>query len=509
MPIINSIVSWLMKKRFHQIELFNKYPLEVQQECFDKLIDMGQYTEWGKKYVYTDIQSIEQFKTRVPVQDYNSLKPYIDRIRRGEQKILWPTEIKWFAKSSGTTSDKSKFIPISEESLEECHFKGGKDMLTLYCSNFNDDTEIFSGKNLGLGGSHKTDQFQDYASHHGDLSAIMIQNRPFWADYLSSPDISIALMGEWEEKMDKIAQATMKENITSLAGVPSWVMVLLKHILKLSGAKNILEVWPNLEVFFHGGVNFTPYREQYEKLIGADCKYLELYNASEGFFGIQDNPLNDNLLLMLDYGIYYEFMPMDQLGQEFPLTLSLEEVETGVSYALIISTNGGLWRYLIGDTIKFTSRHPFRFKITGRTKHFINAFGEELIIENAEQALKVACERTHALVKEYTAGPVYFKEDKAGAHEWLIEFEKEPENIVYFTELLDNALKSINSDYEAKRYQDMTLRKPEIKIMKAGTFYQWMKSRGKLGGQNKVPRLANDRKYLDEILQMQSIEKIN
>lgn len=473
-----------------------KYPFDVQHETLRKLLTAAKETEWGKKYDYASIQTGKQFKETVPLQDYDTLKNYIDRLRKGEQNILWPTEIKWFAKSSGTTSDKSKFIPVSKESLEDCHYNGGKDMLAIYCNNY-PDTQLFTGKSLGLSGSHHTDHFGNHQSHNGDLSAIVVQNLPFWAEFLRAPNLSIALMGEWEEKLDKLAESTMNENVTSIAGVPSWMLVLLKHIIKLTGKENIKEVWPNLEVFFHGGVNFKPYRQQFQSIFGNNnVKYLELYNASEGFFGIQDIPGSDEMLLMLDYGIYYEFLPIDDNKEE---AISLEEVELNKNYALIISTNAGLWRYKVGDTIKFTSLNPFRFKITGRTKHFINAFGEEVIIDNAENALKIACEKTGALIAEYTAAPVYMSDKGSGAHEWLIEFEREPDHLEYFTDILDNALKSINSDYEAKRYNDMALRKPLVKAVKKGTFYNWLKTKGKLGGQHKVPRLSNDRKYVDEI----------
>ncbi|HVA97864.1 MAG TPA: GH3 auxin-responsive promoter family protein, partial [Bacteroidia bacterium] len=430
-----------------------------------------------------------------------SIKPFIDRIRKGEQNILWHSEIKWFAKSSGTTNDKSKFIPVSEESLDDCHYKGGKDMVSIHCKNY-PDTKIFKGKSLALGGSHETDSLSSLDARHGDLSAIIIENLPKWAEYLRAPDISIALMNEWEEKLEKMAHATMEENVTSIAGVPSWMLILLKHILALSGKKSIIEVWPNLEVFFHGGVNFNPYKEQFKNIFNSsEVSYTETYTASEGFFGLQDQEgMDGEMLLMLDYGIFYEFLPMQNYGKENPKTLYLEEVDTETHYALIISTSAGLWRYMLGDTIMFTSLHPFRFRITGRTKHFINAFGEEVIVDNAENALKVACEKTGAIIKEYTAAPVYINNDNSGAHEWLIEFEKKPESLEYFTEMLDNALKSINSDYEAKRYHNMVLKEPIVHAAEQGTFYKWLKQKNKLGGQYKVPRLSNDRKYLDEIL---------
>lgn len=503
MTLINSLASWIIKKRIHQIELFKLYPIEVQQEWFLRLINESRFTEWGIRFNYADITSINQFKETVPIQDYNSLKPFIDRLKNGQQNILWPTDIKWFAKSSGTTNDKSKFIPVSIETLEECHYKGGKDMLSIYINN-HENTKIFTGKALMMGGSHQIIQMGG-DSYTGDLSAIIMQNMPFWAQFFRSPDLSVALMDKWEQKIEKMCEVTMRENITNIAGVPSWTMVLFNKMLEKTGAKNISEVWPNLELYMHGGVSFVPYRQKFNELLpNSKMNYFETYNASEGFFGIEDVSGSGELLLMLDYGIFYEFLPVEEYGKEFPKTLQLDEIELNKNYALVISTNSGLWRYLIGDTIKFVSKNPFRIKITGRTKHFINAFGEELIIENAEEALKIACEKTNAAIVDYTAGPIYMDNNKNGGHEWLIEFEHEPENLEYFTEILDNALKSINSDYEAKRYHNYVLKMPLIHKMPKGTFYNWLKSKDKLGGQNKVPRLANNREYLDAILRFKN-----
>lgn len=499
MTLVNSFFTWIMKKRIHQIELFMKYPHEVQEEWFQNLIFTAQHTEWGKKYGYTDISNSKTFKERVPIQTYDTLKPYIERMLAGEQNVLWPSEIKWFAKSSGTTNDRSKFIPVSEESLEECHYKGGKDLLSIYCNN-RPDTKIFTGKCLVLGGSSQINQLNSESSY-GDLSAVLIKNLPFWAEFYRTPDQSITLMENFEEKVEQIARATLDVNVTNISGVPTWNVVLAKRILELSGKSNLLEVWPNLELYFHGAVNFTPYREQFKQLIPSDqMYYLETYNASEGFFGIQDLSNSEEMLLMLDYGIYYEFLPMENIGEENPKTLSLDEVELDKNYALIITTNAGLWRYQIGDTIKFTSLSPHRIQITGRTKHFINAFGEELIIDNAEKALAKACVETDSIIRDYTACPVYFKGNEAGAHEWIIEFEQAPKNLERFTDILDQNLRELNSDYDAKRYKDMALRKPQMHLAPTGTFYNWMKNRDKLGGQHKVPRLANERKYVEEIL---------
>jgi hypothetical protein len=502
MAILNSILGWIIKKRMHQIELFMKYPCEVQEEVLRKLIAAAEHTQWGEHFGYQSIDNIHTFQQRVPVLSYDDLQPQIERIMRGEQNILWPTEIKWFAKSSGTTSAKSKFIPVSAESLEECHFKGGKDLLSIYFNN-NPDALLFSGKLLSLGGSHSINSFYN-ESYYGDLSAILIQNLPFWVQIMRTPDMSIALMDKWDEKIERMAQETIREDVTNISGVPSWTLVLLKRILEISGKNCIAEVWPNLELFVHGAVNFSPYREQFNRIIGKPIQYLETYNASEGFFGIQDRNDSDDMLLMLDYGIYYEFIPQDQWHEPFPKTITLSEVKKDVQYALVISTNAGLWRYKIGDTIQFTSTNPYRVKITGRTAQFINAFGEELMVDNAEKAIAEAGRRTGALIREFTAAPVYFNNSSNGAHEWLIEFSNEPHNLDEFAIALDEELKKVNSDYEAKRYMDMTLNKPIIRKMPFNTFYTWMQKNKKLGGQHKVPRLANHRSYVEEILLVQN-----
>ncbi len=500
MALMNSVISWLMKKRLHQIELFMKYPHEVQQEWFKKLISNGADTEWGKKYNYKNIKSVEDFRSNVPISDYDALKPYIDRLRSGEQNILWNTDVKWFAKSAGTTSDKSKYIPVTEESLEECHYKAGKDMLSIYFNN-NPESIFFDGKGLALGGSQKISEFNNSEYYEGDLSAIIIHNLPYWAEFVRVPKRKVALLENWETKIDIMAETTKDHDVTNLSGVPSWTLLLLKRILKITGKNNILEVWPNLEVFFHGGVNFDPYRKQFDELIPSKKMiYMNTYNASEGFFGIQRGNKADDLLLMLDYGVYYEFLPLDRLHDENPKTIGLKEVKLNTNYALVISTNAGLWRYLIGDTVEFTSLLPYRIRITGRTKNFINAFGEELIIDNAEAALKAACLKHKAVINEYTAAPLYLEGDKKAAHEWIIEFETPPGDLKKFTRTLDNRLKSINSDYEAKRSHNILLNKPKVIPVPKGTFYKWMKKKGKLGGQNKVPRLSNNRNYIDDIL---------
>lgn len=503
MGLLNSIITWIMKKRIHQIELFMKYPLEVQEELFKKLIQAGKSTEFGRRFDFGTIDTYEQYKQRVPVQTYEQLFPYIERLMRGEQNILWPTEIKWFSKSSGTTNARSKFIPVSYEALEDCHFKGGKDMLSIYVNNY-PNTKIFDGKGLGVGGSHQVNENDATASsYYGDVSAVIMQNLPVWAEFIRTPKLETALMSNWEEKIEKLARETVVENVTNIAGVPTWTILLVQRVVELAGKKNIMDVWPNLEAFFHGAVSFKPYRKLFQDLIpNPNMVYWEIYNASEGFFGIQDRSDSDELLLMLDYGIYYEFIPMDESGSTGMKVIPLREVEIGKNYAMVITTNAGLWRYNIGDTVKFTSLSPYRIKISGRTKHFINAFGEEVIVENAESAITKACEATGAIIDNFTAAPVFLEANKKGGHEWIIEFRNKPADMAEFIHILDSTLRQINSDYDAKRSHDLALVEPRIHSVEPGTFYNWMKKRGKLGGQNKVPRLANSREYVEDILAM-------
>ena len=503
LDLVNSFISWRMKKRFHQIELFMKYPHETQRELLFSLLDKAKNTEWGRKYNFLEITSYEEFQQRVPLHFYEGIMDDVERMRAGEQNIMWPTDIKWFAKSSGTTSSKSKFIPVSQEAIEDCHFKAGKDMLSIYCNN-KPETKVFSGMGLRLGGSTYINNV-DNKSYYGDVSAIIIENLPLWVEMRSVPNTRISLMEEWEEKLEAMANTTIREDVSSLAGVPSWMLVLARKVLEKTGKDNLHEVWPNLELYMHGGVNFAPYRQQFENLLpDSEFSFMEIYNASEGFFGIQDIPGTRELLLMLDYGIFYEFIPMDQFEGEDSQAIPLSEVEQGKSYAIVITSNAGLWRYIIGDTVRFTSTSPYRLQITGRTKHFINAFGEELIIENAESALKEACDATGAVIDDYSAAPVYMS-DSSGAHEWLIEFVRQPDDLGKFTELLDNKLKELNSDYEAKRHKDMALKMPKIIVARNKLFYDWLKSKGKLGGQYKVPRLSNNRKHLEEMLSLNTV----
>jgi hypothetical protein len=498
MPIIPSIVKWLNHNRLSQIEQFRKYPVETQEAMLYSLLAKAASTEWGKKYGYSSVSSVKEYQERFPVQTYEEIIPYVERLRKGETDLLWPGEIKWFAKSSGTTSTKSKFIPMSRESLEDCHYRGAKDILAIYTKH-NPDTRIFNGKSLTLGGSHRINQFSN-DSLYGDLSAILIENAPSWVDIIRTPRTKIALLEDFGEKLQLITKKCVNENVTNISGVPSWYLVLIKMILAHTGKSNLLEVWPNLEVFFHGGISFIPYREQYKELIpGEQMHYMETYNASEGFFGIQDDPEKSDMLLMLDYGIFYEFIPADKLNSGSYPVYTIGEVEKDVNYAIIISTNGGLWRYMMGDTIVFTSLSPYRFRISGRTKHFINVFGEEVIVDNAERALQAACNETGAVISEFTAGPVFMDTKSKGSHEWIIEFDREPADLANFTVILDNTLKSINSDYEAKRHKDLNLVMPVVRPVPKGTFNKWLKEKNKFGGQNKVPRLSNSRQYIEDL----------
>ncbi len=503
MEVLNSIINLINYNRLYQIDYFKKNPVEVQHQCFKRLINFAAETEFGRKYEFSKIKSYEDFSNKVPVHEYDDFKSYIEKVMNGSQNVIWPTEIKWFAKSSGTTADKSKFIPISKESLEECHFQSGKDIYAMYAHS-KPTSRIFTGKTLVIGGSTSINVNSDN-SYYGDLSAILIKNLPFWTYFSRIPNEEISLIEEWEIKLQRILDSSLHKDVTNIVGVPSWFLVLFKRILEETEADNIHDVWPNLELFIHGGISFIPYRGVYNKLLPkSEMTYLETYNASEGFFGIQDEFENgaEDLLLMLDYGIFYEFIPLKDYSRGIMNAVPIEGVEIGENYAIVISTNGGLWRYLIGDTVSFTSKNPYKIKITGRTRHFINAFGEEIIIENAQKALKAACEATGAEIRDYTAAPVFMDKKEKGSHEWLFEFITDPSDVNKFMTIIDETLKMVNSDYEAKRYKDLTLDFPKHVVLKPGTFYKWMESRGKLGGQNKVPRLSNTREYVDQLLKL-------
>jgi hypothetical protein len=502
MQLLQRPFNWLIKKRLTHLERFMNHPLEVQEELFKRLIGKSRQTAFGKQFDYSSIKRITDFKKRVPTHTYEQLYPYIERVLKGEQNVLWPTPTVWFAKSSGTTNASSKYIPVSPEALKEGHYKAGKDMLAVYINNY-PDSQVAKGKSVGLGGSlYPNDLHPGSDTQYGDVSAVLMKNLPFWAQWNRTPDLTVALMGQWEEKVEKLASITAKENVTSIAGVPTWVLLLLQKVIALQNKRCIHDVWPMLELFIHGGIAFPPYKALFQAITSKELRYLEVYNASEGFFAVQDQVSSKDMLLLLDHGIFYEFMPLDEIKKEHPRTVGLEEVVLGKVYAPLISTNAGLWRYQIGDTIKFTSLAPFRIKITGRTKHFINAFGEEVVVDNAEAAMAKACQLTDAVFSDYTAGPRYFGAGKLGSHEWIIEFVKPPSDLERFIDVLDATLKKINTDYEAKRYKNLVLARPIVRCVSQGVFYQWLKKQGKLGEQHKVPRLANDRRYLDEILSM-------
>ncbi len=499
--LIKSIYKWISFSRMKQLELMQKYPMEYQNEQFVYLLSKGAGTEYGQKYRFSEIASYEDFTNQVPVVEYDDIKPYIKRMFEGEENVLWPGNVKWFAKSSGTTSDRSKFIPVTEESLKNTHYRGGKDIFAVYID-LNPDTNIFNGKALSIGGSNKINKLTGN-SYYGDLSSILIQNLPFWAEFKRTPSLETALLDDWEEKLDKITKEAVAENVTTVAGVPSWVLVVFNHILEYTGEKSLLEIWPEFELFIHGGVSFEPYKASYQKILPSPhVHYLETYNASEGFFAIQTSLLENSMMLMLDYQVFYEFLDFEDYKKgNYANTIPLEGVEKHRNYVMIISTNGGLWRYIIGDTVEFTSLFPHKIRITGRTKYYINVFGEELMEDNVERALIDVSRMTGAIVREYTVAPVFMDDsNKQGAHEWVIEFEKEPPDLIEFMKMLDNELKKVNSDYEAKRYKDMTLRQPIIHKVPSGTFHKWLAIKGKLGGQNKVPRLSQNRQIVEELL---------
>ncbi|WP_238786125.1 GH3 auxin-responsive promoter family protein [Blattabacterium cuenoti] len=489
-----------LKRRIKNIEFFIRYPIEIQNKLMNQLILYARNTEYGKKYGFCDIKKYKLFSERVPICKYSDIKHFVERIRKGEKNILWPGKVKWFARSSGTANAKSKYIPVTKSAMNTCHYKAGKDMLSIYIHN-HPKTKIFLGKAVRLGGSYELHRI--YNTFYGDLSSILIQNMPFWIENICVPRKKIALMSEWEKKLESIVKETGPQDVRILLGVCSWMLIFLRKLLKEFDKKKIDEIWPNVEVIFHGGVNIRPYIYQYQELFDKSINYYDVYSASEGFFAIQDQKNVKDLLLLLNHGIFYEFIPIEEINNAYPKIFSIEKVELNKNYALVISTNAGLWRYIIGDTVKFTSLSPYRISISGRTTHYINSFGEELIVENAEKALNKTCMKTNSIIHEYTAGPIFMNQKNSGSHEWIIEFEKRPNNLSEFSNILDNELKSLNSDYEIKRYKNIVLGPPVIYAARNGLFYNWLKKHKKLGGQNKIPRLYNNRKYIDSILEME------
>jgi len=500
MKLLSPAISRLARMRGWRIRNWTQHAASIQRDVLQDLVTAGQYTAFGKEHGFSQLFSVKSFKQSVPVREYEGLQPYIQRMMAGEENVLWNTPVHWFAKSSGTTNSKSKFIPVSDESLQENHYKASKDVLTNYYLHF-PSSDLLTGKGLVVGGSHQICQL-DENIRYGDLSAVLMQNAPFWGQWLRTPELSVALLDNWEEKLDRLAQSTAIENVTSVAGVPTWTMLLLQRILEITGKSTIAEVWPNLELYINGGVSFVPYKSHFEKIIGKPINYLEIYNASEGFFAGQQKPEDDGMMLFTEHGIFYEFMPLEEYGKPFPETIGLDKIVVGEQYALIVSTTGGLWRYLVGDTVMFTATSPYRIKITGRIKHYINAFGEELMVHNADRAIAMACAQTGASISDYSAAPVYFSDTTNGAHQWLIEFESAPNDLRAFAVLLDKALQSENSDYEAKREKNIALSLPVITPVPAGTFASWLQKNGRLGGQHKIPRLHNDRTIVEEILKL-------
>lgn len=500
--VINAMVKAYLESRVDRLQQTAENSEQLQSDALNTLLSRGKDTLFGENHNFGIIQGYEQFRKEVPIRSYEELFPYIERALNGERNVLWPGAIRWFAKSSGTTNDRSKFIPVTKESLEDCHYKGGRDALTCYTM-WNPDHTLFDGKSMVLSGSVHTSPESPYQA--GDISAVLLENMPWWIHYFRAPSREIALMGNWEDKLDKLAAAIAQEDITFLSGVPSWMLVVLKRVLEMQGKTNLREVWPNFQLFIHGAVNFEPYRPLYRELCGKqDMHYLETYNASEGFFALQDRKNHNDMLLMTDYGVYYEFVPLNKLEAPEEHAVPLNSVQLNQAYALVISTNGGLWRYLIGDTIEFTSLRPYRIRIIGRTKHFINAFGEELMVENAEKAIAETCEKCAARVREFTVAPIFQSAQEPGGHEWLIEFDQAPDNLQSFIHTLDNELRSINADYDAKRTGDLTMALPKVHAVETGLFYRWMSSRGKIGAQHKVPRLSNDRTWVDQLQELRT-----
>ena len=499
---ITSIIRPIFKPRCHELDLYQAEAETLQRNVLTRLLGKAVHTEWGTAHGYRKGLSYEDFARQTPLSTYEELKGFIDRMRHGEENVLWPGRVKWYAKSSGTTNDKSKFIPVSKDGLHDTHYAGGTDAVVWYLRN-NPKSRLFDGKALILGGSHAPN-YNLPGSLVGDLSAILIENINPLVNLVRVPKKATALLSDFEIKRDRIAREAMKQNVTNLSGVPSWMLSVLNRVMELSGKQYLNEVWPNLEVFFHGGVAFTPYRQQYHRLITSPgMHYMETYNASEGFFGLQDDPADPAMSLMIDYGVFYEFIPMDEFDKPNPTVVPLWGVETGRNYAMVISTSSGLWRYILGDMIRFTQTNPYKFVITGRTKSFINAFGEELIVDNAEKGLAEACRQTGAEVLEYTAAPVFMDANGKCRHQWVVEFSREPNDVAAFARILDESLQTINSDYEAKRYKDITLQQLELIKARPGVFNDWLKQKGKLGGQHKVPRLCNNRDIIEQVLALQ------
>lgn len=491
------MVKGYLRYRINRVRKMYSIPHELQQETFETLLENLKATEYGRAYSASKIKSIIDFKKALPIVNYEDLYPYIETMMRGTSNVLWPGKINMFAKSSGTTNDKSKYIPISEENLFENHVAASWDAVSILYQN-RPDTKIFDGKNLIMGGSLTSNKDNLII---GDVSAILLDKMPMVGKPFYTPDSEIALLPDWEQKIDLIAKHCLNEDVVMFAGVPTWTIVLFNKMLDMTGKSNMREIWPNVKTYLHGGVGFDPYVEQFRKFIPYDdMEYYEVYNASEGYFAVQDRLKEKGMLLLLDNSVYYEFIPLEYSDEDNPQTLSLDEVEEGKDYVIVISTSSGLWRYKPGDIIRFVTIKPYRIMVSGRTKQFINVFGEEVMVHNTDQAIKMTIEKCPAILSNYTVGPIFMENEAKGGHHWLIEFEELPQNLDEFSSTLDGCLRSINSDYDAKRYKDIALQPLKLTVLPKGSFYNWLKSKNRLGGQTKVPRLANTREYIDQLL---------
>ena len=501
----NTFFSWYLKKRMNEIKKFIQYPKEIQNQTLLELITIGKSTLFGEEKSFHSISTIENFKSQIRLRKYKDFEPYINKQKAGKVNVLWPGKVKCFAQSSGTTSGTVKHIPITIDSLRKCHYKGGKDLLALYYHN-NPNTKLFTGKHLIIGGS-SSQIITTNDQKVGDLSAIIMENLPWWCEWRRSPKkVKSLIKKNWEDKINYIVNHSSKDDIHIIAGTPSWVLIIIHEILRKNNISIIHELWPNLELYLHGGLSIEPYKESFQSISQKNIKYYQNYNATEGFFGLQYNNSDKDMLLMLDYGIYYEFIKKEDWFKSQPKTLSLEEVELNEPYEIVVTTNGGLWRYRLEDTIIFTSLNPFKIKVTGRTQQFINIAGEEVMIQHVEKAIEETSKICNCSIAEFSLSPKFEKNNKSiGYHYWIIEFLQKPDSIDEFNDILDNELQKINVDYKAKRAFNSPLKKLIVKEVRKNTFYKWLKSQNKLGGQSKIPRINNDDKCLNEILQIAHI----
>ena len=501
MDLITSLIYKAMSYRLRKIERYTVDSDSIQSAQLAQVLKRFNGTAYSSKYTKEPILSYEEYRKSVPIVEYEEIRTFVEEMLKGKRGELFSEKCQWFATSSGTSGGRSKYLPVPNSHLRQCHYRGASDTLWLYLET-RPDSQFFKYKSLVIGGSHSPSQYGK-ETDTGDLSAILIQNMPLLGQLYRVPSKRTLLMGEWISKMQKIVEEVHTADVGSLSGVPSWMLETIMAILEKTGKQNLSEVWPNLEVFFHGGISFEPYRDKYRAIIPSDrMQYRETYNASEGFFGIQNDPLDKSLLLMQDYGIFYEFIPMSRFDDPERIAIPLCDVKMGVNYAMVVSTLGGLYRYVIGDTIQFTHLSPYKFIITGRTASYINAFGEELMVHNANDAISKVASDMGLSVLEYTAGPRFNLDKANGYHEWIIEFDKAPSDPAVFMSNLDQELRKVNSDYDAKRYADMALLMPKLIIAKKNLFKEWLVAEGKLGGQHKIPRLKNDASLLDKLIQL-------